>query len=403
MKNKGFTLIELLTMIVILAGIIALAIPMVIDVINDSKDSTWTSNVSMIKKQIENNAESFEYTMSDICKHAETVVPEISKTKNTEVTCSNNTFTLTGTGQFEGKTATLVCKESKCKQCTSEEECDDMISLTLSNLILKNNPKQYTNPTLTTSINNTSDAHGLYKMSVTNGFGGKDGTTYYFRGNVENNYVSFAGKVWRVIRINEDESVRLILDERTDTSNHTFNSNYDNYSYMYYSNSSVKNDVESWYNTNITGNNASKVASGNYFCEAARSKSNANWESGRASMIVYYNYTPDLKCRTDGNSKGLINNCVGLITYDETVLAGGYSDESGLGYLYKNYNWWTMSPAGVSNYSDGAGEWVGSVYGNMEFSNFLNYVDTAIRPVINLKANVKATGSGTESDPYVVK
>ena len=38
------------------------------------------------------------------------------------------------------------------------------------------------------------------------------GTAYYFRGNVLNNYVSFADKVWRVVKINGDGSVKLILD-----------------------------------------------------------------------------------------------------------------------------------------------------------------------------------------------
>lgn len=37
-----------------------------------------------------------------------------------------------------------------------------------------------------------------------------DGTSYYYRGNVKNNYVSFAGFTWRIIRENGDGSVRMI-------------------------------------------------------------------------------------------------------------------------------------------------------------------------------------------------
>ena len=37
------------------------------------------------------------------------------------------------------------------------------------------------------------------------------GTTYYYRGNVTNNYVKFAGYYWRVIRINGDGSIRLLF------------------------------------------------------------------------------------------------------------------------------------------------------------------------------------------------
>lgn len=38
------------------------------------------------------------------------------------------------------------------------------------------------------------------------------GTSYYFRGDVENNYVYFAGFYWRIIRINGDGTLRLIYD-----------------------------------------------------------------------------------------------------------------------------------------------------------------------------------------------
>ena len=38
------------------------------------------------------------------------------------------------------------------------------------------------------------------------------GTSYYFRGAVENNYVKFAGFYWRIIRINGDGTIRLIYD-----------------------------------------------------------------------------------------------------------------------------------------------------------------------------------------------
>jgi len=42
------------------------------------------------------------------------------------------------------------------------------------------------------------------------------GTSYVYRGTVTNNYVSFAGFTWRVVRINGDGSVRLILDGSLD-------------------------------------------------------------------------------------------------------------------------------------------------------------------------------------------
>ena len=43
-------------------------------------------------------------------------------------------------------------------------------------------------------------------------YGAQDnfGTSYYYRGNVKNNYVSFAGFMWRIVRQNGDESIRLV-------------------------------------------------------------------------------------------------------------------------------------------------------------------------------------------------
>ena len=45
------------------------------------------------------------------------------------------------------------------------------------------------------------------------------GTSYYFRGAVENNYVKFAGYWWRIIRINGDGSIRIIYDGTTAHAN----------------------------------------------------------------------------------------------------------------------------------------------------------------------------------------
>ncbi|UKI28398.1 MAG: hypothetical protein L6V78_05615 [Clostridium sp.] len=47
------------------------------------------------------------------------------------------------------------------------------------------------------------------------------GTSYYFRGAVKNNYVQFANKCWRIVRVGGDGSVKLILhnDNPTGTAN----------------------------------------------------------------------------------------------------------------------------------------------------------------------------------------
>ena len=268
----------------------------------------------------------------------------------------------------------------------------------LKNEIMKNSVIT-ANPTLTTSSNNTSDASGLYKSTATN----TGEPTYYFRGNVENNYVSFAGQTWRIVRINEDGTIRIVMQDGINSNaNIAFNSNYNNYTYMYYTNSQAKTQLESWYQTNIGSKKdlASSVVSGAYYCEQAKAKYDASYTSGSATMTTYNKYTPDFKCSSDGNGKGVVNASVGLLTYDEVVYAGGYYGQNNNNYYLYNpaITWWTMSPAGfTSGYSD---VWRVNTAGY--FNDNYVYNAYAVRPVIILNADTLATGSGTSSDPFVV-
>ena len=270
----------------------------------------------------------------------------------------------------------------------------------LKNEIMKNTVIT-ANPTLTTSSNNTSDASGLYKSTATNT--GKP--TYYFRGNVENNYVNFAGFTWRIVRINEDGTVRLIMqDGINNNATYKFNSNYNNFTYMYYSNSEAKTTLESWYQTNIGSKSdlAKNVASGAYYCEQAKAKYSDSWTSGSATMTTYNKYTPDFKCATDGNGKGQVSGSVGLLTYDEVVYAGGYYGQSNGNYYLNNsaIYWWTMSPAGISgSYSY---VWFVGTAGGINSYNVS--ITTRLRAVLNLTADIQISdGDGTKDNPFVVE
>ena len=221
---------------------------------------------------------------------------------------------------------------SKTEKTNVQDAIDELYDLSknlkynnFAEIILKNNQVINKEPTLTTSSNNTSDESGLYKSTATN----SGSSTYYFRGNVENNYVSFAGFIWRIVRINEDGTVRIIMqDGINNNALYKFNSNKDNYKYMYYSNSEAKTTLENWYQSNI-GNKtelSNNIAIGNYFCEQAKVKRESRFTSANSTMTLYTNYVPNFKCITDGNAYDSINSSIGLITYDEFVYAGGYQD-----------------------------------------------------------------------------
>ena len=256
------------------------------------------------------------------------------------------------------------------------------------------------NPTLMTSSNNTTDASGLYKSTDTNT--GKP--TYYFRGNVTNNYVKFAGQTWRIVRVNEDGTIRIIMQDGINSNaNIAFNSNYNNYTYMYYTNSQSKTTLESWYQTNIGSKKdlASSVASGAYYCEQAKAKYSDSWTSGSATMTTYNKYTPDFKCATDGNGKGQVSASIGLLTYDEVIYAGGYFNQNNSNYYLNNpaISWWTMSPAGISDSSSYV--WFVSTTGGIG-NDRVNYTHR-LRAVLNLTADTKISdGDGTKENPFIV-
>ena len=83
---------------------------------------------------------------------------------------------------------------------------------------------------------NDSETDGLYMAED------DEGESYYYRGAVKNNYVSFAGFTWRIIRRNGDGSVRLIYAGKStsDTGDNTmigysqFNSKYWDPTYVGY-------------------------------------------------------------------------------------------------------------------------------------------------------------------------
>ena len=58
------------------------------------------------------------------------------------------------------------------------------------------------------------------------------GISYYYRGPILNNYVSFADKKWRIVRINGDGTIRLVLDSNAGVS--VFNSKSDDNAYVGY-------------------------------------------------------------------------------------------------------------------------------------------------------------------------
>ena len=276
---------------------------------------------------------------------------------------------------------------------------------------------------------------GVYKAVDESG---KD--SYYFRGAVNNNYVRFANKWWRIIRINGDGSIRLIYDgtsghaNGTSTSDsiaiasQTFNSSYNNNAYVGFkytsdevhglgTKSNALTQLEIWYQNNLSSY-ASKIDTNAGFCgdrTPSTSSSSINNSGGTGTTQTYYggyirlitNKTPEITCTNSSDlytvsssNKGnkTLTYPIGLITADEVSMAGGVWGTTNQNYyLYNGQNYWSLSPSGYPN----AGVLsVGSAGPLLSYTS-VNHT-LGVRPVINLKANTTFTGKGTINDPYIV-
>ena len=260
-----------------------------------------------------------------------------------------------------------------------------------------------------------------------------NGASYYFTSNNSNNYVNFANMCWRIVRIEGNQSVKLILDD----SGFECNSGK-NYTGDWY----IFDDVSFGYDSNnkadfINFNNGVRTVLLNYEEELENiissyygNKENAkqlsdylvnyNWcydhsisyygepyyidnTSGGEDEFTNIYYSPyyrtynnrnSLFCNTDEDGTTEIQNYVGLLTVDEVSLIGS-------SILSNNSDsWWTLSP---------------SYYHDLHRTDYIYYVNAQgqisykkvtesayVRPSIVLKANITVEGSGTKNNPYEI-
>lgn len=269
------------------------------------------------------------------------------------------------------------------------------------------------------------------------------GTSYYFRGAVNNNWIKY-GKdssnkdiYWRIIRINGDNSIRMIYSGTTaptsstsvvmtgagsaiDRSVYNSGTNYAEYvGYMYQrgyqrnntNNSTIKTKIDNWFAGTSLKNDSNVVD--NIFCNDRSTSS--SWSSRPSSNLLYNGHIRNLSysnaslwCEnkldkfttssTLGN--GSLTYPVGLVTIDEVAMAGGYfATDNKNYYLYTGTFYYTMTP----NFFRSTGTaFVFIVNNTGKFPNSSIGSTAYIRPVINLNGNVKLSGTGTYDNVYEV-
>ena len=289
------------------------------------------------------------------------------------------------------------------------------------------------------------------------------GTSYYFRGAVKNNYVEFANKCWRIVRVGGDGSVKLILhnDNATGVANpcdpannnasaafarysgttykSAFNTNYNDNAYVGFkygtagasdyatthantNNSTILTNLETWYNNNLK-TYADAIAD-TVWCNDktnVEDKTYNPWSyGGNATGLgygtnkTYYGATqrlvstsgsaggtgPSLKCNGELSK---ITSKIGLITVDELAFAGyAYELQNTTTYLQENATntyWWSLSPLDFNLGS--AGVWN---VGEGSFGRSTAGSTLEVRPSISIVSSATISGGfGTSEDPYVVE
>ena len=250
---------------------------------------------------------------------------------------------------------------------------------------------------------------------------------------------------WRIVRINGDNTVRVIYDgtiahvngdssedRRVGTS--VFNNNYSDNAYVGYmygatkastydkahantNDSTIKVYIDNWFKTNILGTENEQYLTDNVFCND-RSFSDDNNGSGVGTNTTYYrwywgpwsrgNHNDNMKLMcpqqndaftvsdtTNGN--GDLTYPIGLLSSNEIVLAGGWDEINTGYYLFSKQVWWAFSPLR----SNGFNVSVRNVQldGDANSYNSVNY-SYGVRPVLNIRAEVLKYADGTSSNPY---
>ena len=225
------------------------------------------------------------------------------------------------------------------------------------------------------------------------------GTSYYFRGAVKNNYVEFANKCWRIVRVGGDGSVKLILhnDNKAGVANpcdaannsasaafarysgetyeSAFNTNKEDNAYIGFkygtpgsntyeathantNNSTILTNLETWYTNNLK--TYESVIADTVWCNDKSVSSGLGYgtndtDYGATQRLVSTNGSaggtgPSLKCNGELSK---ITSKVGLITADELAYAGyAYRLKNSTTYLQENAtdNWWcSLSPVFFSS------------------------------------------------------
>lgn len=249
----------------------------------------------------------------------------------------------------------------------------------------------YTYKTLSDTIiddkNIVTAGNGLYYNEVSN--------YYVFRGEYVNNYLTFAGQTWRILRVDEDGNIRLLQANGTqyikwdDRYNSEINlRNGINY-FEGTENSRIKDSILDYYNNEENFSSESKsVIIPKEFCVGSRSDT-SNDRTGATECMT--------KSELMGAGLPYVSELleISIDTNCSTVKSNACSNYNYIDVM--NGQFWTGTPYSGDTYQvyyTNQGKFYKSFARELENMNI----------VITINGDINYTsGSGTENDPYVVK
>ncbi len=219
------------------------------------------------------------------------------------------------------------------------------------------------------------------------------GITYYFRGKIENNYVKFGNYLWRIVRINGNGTVKLIMEDAIGdlASYHEAIENFDNLE-----NTTITNFLKEFYNSYLASLDSYIVNS--KYCSEKENTLNGNNLVYNPYDRLITNKIPTFNCLgTTFSSK------IGLLTADEVAFAGSnFSSDNKDYYLYNEKIedvWWTstLATSNNTNFYPMSVNQNGKLVNNVSGTLYRN-----VRPTISLARKVIVSGDGTINNPYEI-
>lgn len=265
---------------------------------------------------------------------------------------------------------------------------------TFSDLILLNN-----------SINMPQTRIGAEVSTIKEGLlstNDNKGISYYFRGVVDNNYLRINDTLFRIVRINGDNTVRVVLNDVL-PNQYVYNTNVvvegtDGSLLTYLRTATILNNLNSWYQTVLKGYDA-YIAKGDFCTDSSFNLDVNGIRYSSAYDRIFNDEAPELYCTGD-----VYTGKVGLLSVDEIVFAGAASNKPNTSYYLYNKdipgNYLTSSSYFVNANNSAA---VINVMSNGAIGDGILVTNPSyVRPVININVDTKIKGEGTLTNPYII-